>query len=277
MKSYLNTALLLVLSFAIGGCQSTDTTRLEATNQALAGQVNSLIAELTQQASQPEATAGQPITEPAGMGDEIVPPTQTLSAAPSPQPTQASSGVAPSLIFSGSGTITPWSNKTAFPIVLFGAANVHLVCDPNDPADGKLWIDNKNYAVGCNANSESWVPWKQDITVGDHYIYSQNANDQYEFWTIGTAPFTIRNKYESSDFMFDIQDPGIYKLSANLIKGAFNVYITCEGAQNFNYPIAQSTTIQVVLNPARCELIIRDSPPGTLTPGEIEVSLEKAK
>ena len=132
-------------------------------------------------------------------------------------------------------------------------------------------------SAGCNANSKSWSLWKQDITVGDHYIYSENANDKYEFWTIGTTPFTIRNKYESSDYMFHINNPGIYNLSANLIKGEFNLYITCEGAQNFDYKISQSTTIQVVLNPARCELIIRDSPPGTVTPGEIEVSLEFSK
>ena len=77
--------------------------------------------------------------------------------------------------------------------------------------------------------------------------------------------------------MFTINTAGIYNLSANLIKGQFNVYITCEGAQNFDYKIDQSTTIQVVLNPARCELLIRDTPPGTLTPGEIEVSLEFSK
>jgi hypothetical protein len=185
--------------------------------------------------------------------------------------------IAPSLIFSGSGTITTFSNKTVYPLVLFGSANVHMVCDPNDTTDGQVYIDNKSEIVGCNANSESWSILKQDITVGDHYIYSLNANDKYEFWTIGTPPLTIRNKHESSDYMFQINNPGIYNLSANLIKGEFNVYLTCEGAQNFNYKIVQSTTMPIVMNPARCELIIRDYPPGTATPGEIEVSLEAAK
>jgi hypothetical protein len=112
------------------------------------------------------------------------------------------------------------------------------------------------------------------ITVGDHYIYSQNAADKYEFWTVGTTPFTVHNTREGTDYMFNLPQAGIYNLTTNLIKGSFDVYLTCEGAQNFNYKIIQSTTIQVVLNPARCELIVRDSPPGTLNPGEIEVSLE---
>jgi hypothetical protein len=245
---------------------------LEATNQALASQVNSLMTQLTQQASAPNVQATLP-PAPTQAALPTIPP----SPIPSPQPAQASGVVSPSLIVSGSGEITPWSNKTPYAMSLFGAAIVHLVCDLADTTDGKVWIDDKTYTVGCNPNSESWIPWKQDVTVGDHYIYSQNAADKYEFWTIGTTPFTIRNKYEGSDYMFNIPTAGIYNLTANLIKGAFNVYITCEGAQNFNYKIIQSTTIQVVLNPARCELIVRDAPPGTVTPGEIEVSLEFVK
>ena len=160
---------------------------------------------------------------------------------------------------------------------LFGTANVHLVCDPSDTTDGKVWIDTKSFSVTCNPNSESWAPWKEAITVGDHYIYSQNAADKYEFWTIGTTPFTVHHAREATDYMFNIPTAGIYNLTTNVIKGAFDVYITCEGAQNFNYHIIQSNTIQVVLNPARCELIVRDSPPGTPTPGEIQVSLEFSK
>lgn len=274
MKKYLYIPLFILLAICIAGCQSSGTTNLQATNQALSNQVNSLMTQLTQQAGSPIQTAQQaPSTS-----TESIAPTAISLPSPSPLPTtQGSGAITPSLIVSGSGTITPWSNKTSYPIILFGAANVHLVCDPNDTTDGKVWIDNKNYTASCNANSESWSPWKQDITVGDHYIYSLNSNDSYEFWTIGTPPFTIRNKYESSDYMFLINNPGIYNLSANLIKGAFNLYITCEGAQNFNYTISESTTIPVVLNPAKCELIIRDSPPGTVTPGEIEISLEAAK
>jgi hypothetical protein len=269
MKKRLYLPLFLLFAGSIVGCQSTGTTNLQATNQALSNQLNSLVTQLTQQAGLPTQPAQEPVRS-----SEIIAATEAPSTATSPPPAGQSSVIEPTLIYAGSGTITPWSNKTSYPIILFGAANVHLICDPNDPTDGKIWIDNKNYTAGCNANSESWFPWKQDITVGDHYIYSENASDKYEFWTIGTTPFTIRNKYESSDYMFTVKDAGIYNLSANLIKGQFNLYITCEGAQNFDYKIDQSTTIQVVLNPARCELLVRDSPPGTLTPGEIEVSLE---
>jgi hypothetical protein len=247
---------------------------LQATNEALSSQLNSLTTQLTQQASLPV----QPTQPPPSASTGSILPTSVPLPSPTTLPTtQGSADVASTLIVSGAGTINPWSNKTVYPMTLFGAANVNLVCDPSDTTDGKVWIDTKNYAVGCNPNSESWIPWKQDITVGDHYIYSLNPNDKYEFWTIGTTPFTIRNKYEGSDYMFNLNNAGIYNLSANLIKGEFNVYITCEGAQNFNYKISQSTTIQVVLNPARCELIVRDYPPGTLTPGEIEVSLTFSK
>jgi hypothetical protein len=271
MKYYFYIPLFILLSLSITNCQNSTTTQLEATNQALSSQVNTLMAQLTQQASAPIQIVQQPSSE----STESVAPNELASASPTPLPTTGvSSAVAPSLIVSGSGTITQWSNTTAYPIILFGAANVHLTCDPNDTADGKVWIDTNNYAIGCNANSESWSPWKQDITVGDHYIYSLNPNDKYEFWTIGTPPFTIRNKYESSDYMFQINNPGIYNLSANLIKGEFNLYITCERAQNFNYKITESTTISIVINPARCELIVRDYPPGTVTPGEIEISLD---
>lgn len=273
MKKYISIPLLILLALLFSGCQSSQTSQLEATNQALSDQVNMLSTQLAQQSE----AAAPIVQEPVGMGNEIPLPTKTPMEYPSPLSAQPSTVIAPALIFSGSGTITPWSNKTAYPMGLFGAANVHLVCDPNDAADGKVWIDDQSYTVSCPPNSESWYPWKQDITVGDHYIYSDNANDRYEFWTMGTTPFSIKNKYSRTDYMFRVPDAGIYNLSANLVKGAFNLYITCEGAQNFNYAVDQSTTFQVVLNPARCELLIRDSPPGTLTPGEIEVSLEFVK
>jgi hypothetical protein len=273
MKKNFYFPLFILLALSITNCQSSPITQLEATNEALSNQVNTLITQLTQQASSPVQTAQEPLSS----STESIAPTESALASPSPLPAGESSVIAPTLIFSGSGTITPFSNSTIFPLILFGSANVHMVCDPNDISDGEVWIDTKSETVSCNANSESWSPWKQDITVGDHYIYSLNPNDQYEFWTIGTPPFTVRNKYESSDYMFLIKNPGIYNLSANLIKGEFDLYITCEGAQNFNYKIVQSTTIPVVFNPAKCELIIRDSPPGTVTPGEIEISLEFSK
>ena len=273
MKKYLYTPLFILLALSITNCQSSRITQLEATNIALSNQVNSLMTQLTQPASSPIQTAQKPIRA----GTESVAPTEFPSASPSPLPAGESAVIAPTLIFSGSGTITPFSNKTVYPLILFGSANVHMTCDPNDTTDGKVWIDNKSLTVSCSVNSESWSPWKQDITVGDHYIYSLNPDDHYEFWTIGTTPFTIRNKHSLSDYMFIINNSGIYNLSANLIKGEFNLYLTCEGAQNFNYKITQSTTIPVVLNPARCELIVRDEPPGTVTPGEIEVSLDAAK
>jgi hypothetical protein len=273
MKKYLYPPLFILLALSIANCQSSRTSQLEATNEALSNQVNTLMTQLTQQASSPIGTAQEPIK----VRTESVAPTEFPLATSSSLLTGTSAVIAPTLIFSGSGTITPFSNKTVYPLILFGSANVHMTCDPNDATDGNVWIDNKSYIVSCNANSESWSPWKPDITVGDHYIYSLNANDQYEFWTIGSTPFTITNKFSRSDYMFLINNPGIYNLSANLIKGMFNLYITCEGAQNFNYEITASTTIPLVLNPARCELLIRDSPPGTLTPGEIDVSLEFVK
>lgn len=273
MKKYLYTPLFILLALSITNCQSSGMTQLEATNIALNNQINSLMPQLTQQASSPIQTTQGSIKA----STESVAPTEFPLASPSLLPAEASAVIAPTLIFSGSGAITPFSNSTVYPLLLFGSANVYMTCDPNDTADGNVWIDNKSYIVSCNANSESWSPWKLDITVGDHYIYSLNPNDKYEFWTIGTTPFTIRNRHSRSDYMFIINNSGIYNLSANLIKGEFNLYITCEGAQNFNYQITQSTTIPVVLNPARCELLIRDSPPGTITPGEIEVSLEFVK
>jgi len=273
MKKYLYLPLFILLALSITSCQSSGITQLEATNEALSNQVNSLMTQITQQASSPIQTARQPIK----VSTESIAPTELPLATSSPIPPGESSVIAPTLIFSGSGTITPFSNNEVYPLNLFGSANVHMICDPNDTADGEIWIDDKSMTVSCSANSESWFPWKQDITVGDHYIYSANANDKYEFWTMGSTPFTITNKFSRSDYMFIINNPGIYNLSANVIKGEFNLYLTCEAAQNFNYAITQSTTIPIVLNPARCELLIRDSPPGTLTPGEIEVSLEFVK
>jgi len=273
MKKHFYLTWFILLAFAITSCRSSGTSQLEATNIALNNQVNSLLTQLTQQAG----SSGQTGQVPLQASTEIVAPLVSPLAPSSPLPAGQAAVIAPSLIFSGSGTITPFSNKTAYPLILFGSVNLHMLCDPNDSADGEVWIDNKSTIVSCNANSESWFPWKQDITIGDHYIYSVNANDKYEFWTIGSTPFTITNKFSRSDYMFLINNPGIYNLSANLIKGAFNLYITCEAAQNFTYEITTSTTIPIVLNPARCELLIRDSPPGTLTPGEIEVSLAFVK
>lgn len=269
MKKSLYLPLFVIQVISLTGCLASNN-QLEATNQALANQVSTQSDQLTQQAGVPNLPTTIPTVPPPTQGAL---PTIPPSPIPSPQSAQGEGVVAPSLIVSGSGEIFPWSNNTPYAMGLFGTANVRLLCDPSDTSDGKVWIDDKTYTVSCNPNSESWIPWKADITVGDHYIYSQNAADQYEFWTIGTTPFTVHNTREGSDYMFNIPTAGIYNLTTNVIKGSFNVYITCEGAQNFNYKIIQSTTIQVVLNPARCELIIRDSPPGTLTPGEIEVSL----
>jgi hypothetical protein len=273
MKKVIHILLFLLLFLAITGCQSSGTSQLEATNQALSNQVNTLITQLTQQASSPIQATQKPLSK----STESIAATEPPSVSPG-SITEGQAGViAPSLIFSGSGEITPFSNPKGVPSKIFGAANIHLLCDPNDSEDGKIWIDNKNNTVSCSANSEGWYPWKQDITVGDHYIYSVNANDQYEFWTIGSTPFSIRNRRAHSDYIFLINNPGIYNLSAELVKGEYTLYLTCEGAQNFNYEITESTTIPVVLNPARCELLIRDLPPGTLSPGEIVVSLDFVK
>lgn len=276
MKKSLYLPLFLLLAISLTGCLVSNN-QLEATNQALNNQLSTQSAQLTQ----PSGSSSQPTAmAPTAVPPTAVPPTQGAlptvppTALPPTQPAVAEGVVAPTLIVSGSGEIFPWSNNTPYAMGLFGTANVRLVCAASDTVDGKVWIDDKTYTVSCNPNSESWTPWKADITIGDHYIYSQNAADKYEFWTIGTTPFTIHNTREGTDFMFNLPTAGIYNLTTKVTKGAFNVYITCEGAQNFNYNIIQSTTIQVVLSPARCEMIIRDSPPGTLTPGEIDVSLE---
>jgi hypothetical protein len=269
MKKYFVLTLFILFSFIITSCQVTGTTPLQATNQALSQQVNTLIAQLTQPAgSSASTTQPSPINE-----SDILVSTEMPSVSPN-----SPSGVQPTiinsaLIYAGSGTLTPWTNKTMFPNVLFGAANVHMVCDPNGTADGKMWIDKETETASCGARGESWTPWKQDITVGDHYIYSDNANDTYEFWTIGSTPFTIHNKYSHSDFIFTINDPGIYTLSANLIKGEFNVYLTCQDAQNFNYKITQSASYELVLNPATCMLIIRDVNQAKVSKADIEVNL----
>jgi hypothetical protein len=262
MKKHAFAAWIILLSLFITGCQGSFTSQLEATNQALSNQVSTLMNQLTQQA----APQLEPTRAATSASPESNTPIQPAPTSTSPASASQADGITPSLIFSGSGEITPLSNQKAVTSGIFGAANVHLLCNPNDSEDGQVWIDTKAFSVSCSPNSESWFPWKQDLTVGDHYIYSVNAADQYEFWTIGTTPFSIRNKYARSDFIFRINNAGIYNLSAEIIKGAFNLYITCQGAQNFSYKITQSTTEQVVLNPAMCELLIRDEPPGTLTP-----------
>ncbi len=273
MKKYLYIPLFILLALSITNCQSSRTTQLEATNMALNNQLNNLMAQLTQQAGSPIQTA----QKPTGAITESVVPTESPLPSPSSLPAEESSVVASTLIFSGSGLITPWSNNTYHPSLVFGTANVHMTCNPNNTKGGEIWIDTKSYTLRCDPKSDGWSLWKPEITVGNHYVYSVNDNDNYEFWTIGTPPFTVRNKYASSDYMFLINNPGQYNLSANLSNGAFDVYITCEGAQNFNYHITQSTSIPLVLNPANCKLIVRDSPPGTVTPGDIEVSLTAVK
>ena len=272
MKKHLYLPLFILLALSLSNCQSASTPDLQATNEALTIQVNTQSAQITQLASAPvqPAQPTQPVTSAATatyLPAQPIPPTPTALPT-SPQP----GGIAPSLIFSGKGLITPWSNNTSYPVGLFAAANVHMICG-DTPSGGSIYIDTKSYIVTCKANSDGWTPWKPALTIGDHYIYSANESDAYEFWTIGSPPFTIKNKNATDDFAFIINNPGEYQLSANVIKGAFNVYITCEKAQNFNYAINQSTTIQLVLDSANCELIIRDSPPGTVNPGEIEVSL----
>ncbi len=273
MKKYIYFIVFILLIFSIANCQGSRISQLEATNQALSGQVSSLLAQMTQSGISPIKTT----QAPSNAGTESALPALPSISSPSPVPSGGQGVIAPTLIVSGSGAITPWTNHQGYPSALFGAANVHMLCDPNDTVDGEIYIDNKSMTRTCKPGSESWAPWRQDITVGDHYIYSANANDKYEFWTMGTTPFTISNKFSSSDYMFKLSDSGIFNLSANLIKGQFTLYLTCEKAQNFDYQITQSTTIPIVLQSAQCKLLIRDYPPGTLTPGEIEVSLQFVK
>lgn len=273
MKKYAYVSIFILLSLLVISCQGASTGQLEATNQALRNQVNSLMTQLTQVGIPPILPTSAPVEATAEHTPVAVP-----EASPSPLPAQEEGVIAPTLITSFSGTLTPWTNKTLYQRGLYAVANVHMVCDPNGSADGKFWIDKDNYFIGCDAKGEGWALWKQDITIGDHYIYSQNANDKYEFWTMGTTPLTIHNKHSRTDFMFTLPKAGIYTLTANLIKGAFNVNITCEQAQNYNYKITQSTSIpMVVLEPASCLLFIRDMEQAKTSLAEIEVGLKFEK
>ncbi len=273
MRNHAYLLMLLLLPLALAGCISSSSSQLEATNAALSEQLKALQAQLTQQAV-------LPLVSNQGQSNSSAPtplPTAIPLSGPSILPTESSNIINSALIYSGSGTITPWTNQTLYANALFGASNVHMICDPNGTADGKMWIDKETEIATCGAKGEGWSPWKQDITIGDHYIYSANANDKYEFWTIGSTPFTIRNTYSHSDFIFTVNDPGIYTLKANLIKGEFNVYLTCQEAQNFNYKITQSTSIPIVMNPAACLITIRDVNQAKTSHADIEVSFEFTK
>ncbi len=274
MKKYFCLALFIILSVILTSCVGTGPSQLQATNQALSNQVESLKSQLTQVGIAPIL----PTEAPPKISSTSVTPTVVPAASPSPASAQPSGVIAPSLIASFSGTLIPWTNKTLYSKGLYATANVHMVCDPNGSADGKFWIDKDNYFIGCDARGEGWALWKQDLTIGDHYVYSQNANDKYEFWTMGTTPITLHNKYSRTDYMFSLPQAGIYTLSANLIRGEYNVYLTCEQAQNFNYTITQSTSIPVViLYPAACMIIIRDVAQAKTSQAEIEVSMEFTK
>ena len=274
MKKYFGLSFFLLLSIFITSCVGASSSPVQATNQALSNQVESLKAQLTQVGIAPIL----PTEAPPKTSSNNPQPTAPPAASPSPVSAQPSGVIAPSLIYSGSGGITPWTNKTLYPNFLFGAANVHMICDPADTATAKIYIDKETETATCGAKGEAWMPWKADITIGDHYIYSANANDKYEFWTIGSTPFTIHNKYSHSDFIFTLPDAGIYTLKANLTKGEYNVYLTCQEDQNFNYTISQSTSIPVViLTPATCMIVIRDVNQAKTSQAEIEVSMEFTK
>jgi hypothetical protein len=268
MKKYSHMPLFILLFLLITSCQSTPLSQLQATNQALSNQLNTL---LTQQAPTASIATQAPLIKES----DIIVTTEIPSVSPNDLTGGQSSVINSALIYAGSGSITPWTNKTAYSNTLFGAANVHMICDPDGTSNGKMYIDKETETASCGARGESWTPWKQDITIGDHYIYSSNANDKYEFWTVGTTPFTIHNKFSHSDFIFSLPDAGIYTLTANLIKGVYNVYLTCQQDQNFNYKITQSTSVPVViLSPATCMLIIRDVNQAKTSQAEIEVSME---
>ncbi len=134
MKKYLYLPLFILLALSLASCQSSSTSNLQATNDALSNQVNTLSTQVAQQAS----SANQSAQQPAAVNTESNPPaqppaatpTQIPPASPTLLPTQPAGIIAPSLIVSGSGEIFPWSNTQPYPMTLFGAANVHLVCDP---------------------------------------------------------------------------------------------------------------------------------------------------
>ncbi len=270
MKLNIYALLFILLALILVSCQGSSTTPLEATNQALQNQVTSLMTQLTQVGVSPVLPTSPPSIVATNENSPLLVPEATST----PPPTQQTGVIAPNLAATFSGTIIPWNNPTLYLPGLYATANVHMICDPNGSADGKLYIDKDNFFVGCDARGEGWALWKPEITAGDHYVYSANAGDKYEFWGMGTTPFTIHNKYSRTDFMFSLPKAGIYTLTANLIKGAFNVNITCEQAQFYNYKITQSTTIPVIVEqPASCLLFIRDVEQAKTSLADIEVSL----
>jgi hypothetical protein len=109
MKKYFYIPLFILLALSITNCQSSAITQLEATNEALSKQVNTLMIQLTQQASSPIQTAQEPIKA----STESIAPTEFPVASASPLFAGEFPVIAPTLIFSGSGTITPFSNNTS--------------------------------------------------------------------------------------------------------------------------------------------------------------------
>ena len=141
MKKYFYIPLFILISLSITNCQSADTTQLEATNMALINQLDTLTTQLTQQAN----SAVKITQEPVINNTESIVPTQSPLASPSPLPEEGSAGIPPTLMFSGTGLITPWSNHTYYPSLVFGTANVHMTCNPNNTKGGEIWIDNESY------------------------------------------------------------------------------------------------------------------------------------
>ncbi len=259
MKKPLYLLLFILLSFAITSCLFSGSSQLQATNEALSNQVNTLMTQLTQQPSSPSTITQIPLS---------------TSGAPS---TAGSVAGAAALIFSGSDLETDFQNNKFFESKEYGSANVHMICDPTSTNGGGMWIDAQLQIAYCKANGEAWTPWGQDITIGKHTIYQINAKDKYEIWTVGTPPFTLRNKNSNSTYVFDIGDSGDYVLTTNLMSGQFEVDINCVGGQGEAYKISEPTTNTLRLKPDRCKLSITDITPVAAGPGDIEVSLAPAQ
>ncbi len=82
MKKYLYTPLFILLALSITNCQGSNVSQLEATNAALNNQLNTLLTQLTQQASSPIQTAQEPIKA----STESIAPTEFPVASASPLP-----------------------------------------------------------------------------------------------------------------------------------------------------------------------------------------------
>jgi hypothetical protein len=276
MGRYYCIILSILLALIISGCQNSQTTQLEATNTVLNNQVNTLITQLTQQASSSQLTQ-------QALSQVNKTPEQPL-VSPSPISTEVPLLMPPVLIFSGLGS-SSFTSNTYYPEQSCGAANVHYYSSPSGNGGGFM-IDNSlglgDFHLCPSAGCDVWYILDAPITLGKHYVTTTNENDRYEIWSIGTPPFTlsIKPKTNTYNYLFQINESQNYKISTNLTRGAFGLQIfKCESVgpiqENININITESSTKNILLNPGYWNLLIRDSTPGG--GGEVELKLAPAQ